>query len=409
MYGSVQGGYGGQARPSPARHAGLACPLVAVHPEVGQALGETRLVDHHAHGVLMHDLQRAEFEDCLARAGAAVPAGMSAFDSQLGFAIRRWCAPVLGLEPFADPEAYLARRRELGHVDVNTRLLTAAGVGAFLLDGSVEQRSARGLRELLDTGLVRVHEAIDLEQLTEELVQAGTAAGSLRVAMAAELARRLPRCAGVSSQAGRRIGLGFDPARPSAEEVDAAAQSWVARCRARGRIFLDDEVLIRAGLWNAVDLRTVIQVHAGAGAGAVRPDGLNPLALTGFLRSVRSSGVRVVLLHSYPYHREAGYLAGVFEHVYCDAGIACPRVGSQAAVVIAEALEMAPFGKVLFGSDARGLAELHCLGAQLFRRGLAEALAMWEVRDGWPVSEQIRVVQLVGRQNAIRAYRLPGR
>ena len=77
-----------------------------------------------------------------------------------------------------------------------------------------------------------------------------------------------------------------------------------------------------------------------------------------------------MLLHCYPYHREAGYLAHCFEHVYADVGLAINYTGAQATQVIAESLELAPFHKALFSSDAWGAAELYSLGSILFRDGL---------------------------------------
>ena len=68
-----------------------------------------------------------------------------------GAAVRRWCAPVLDLDPHVPPAVYLARRAELGAAEVNRRLLGAAGIVAFLVDagsGGAELLSAAemGLR-----------------------------------------------------------------------------------------------------------------------------------------------------------------------------------------------------------------------------------------------------------------------
>ena len=52
-----------------------------------------------------------------------------------------------------------------------------------------------------------------------------------------------------------------------------------------------------------------------------------------------------MLLHCYPFHREAGYLAQVFPHVYFDVGLAVNYTGRAAGAVLAESLELAPFGK----------------------------------------------------------------
>ena len=94
-----------------------------------------------------------------------------------------------------------------------------------------------------------------------------------------------------------------------------------------------------------------------------------------------------MLLHCYPFHRNAGYLAQVFPHVYLDVGLALNYVGARAAAVLAESLELTPFHKTLFSSDAFGLPELHHLGALLFRRAFDEVVGGW-VDDGrWAAAD----------------------
>jgi hypothetical protein len=107
-----------------------------------------------------------------------------------------------------------------------------------------------------------------------------------------------------------------------------------------------------------------------------------------------------MLLHCYPFQRHAGYLAQAFPHVYLDVGLAINHVGARSAAVVAESLELAPFHKVLYSSDAFGLAELHHLGALLFRRAFAA------VASDWSAADATRVGELVGSGNARRVYRL---
>jgi hypothetical protein len=57
------------------------------------------LIDHHVHGVVTGDLDRAGFELLMTEASGPPAPGTTMFDSQLGFTMRRWCAPVLDLEP----------------------------------------------------------------------------------------------------------------------------------------------------------------------------------------------------------------------------------------------------------------------------------------------------------------------
>ena len=55
------------------------------------------LVDHHCHGVVPGDLDRRSFEGLITEGFDPAPEGTSHFDSPVGLAIRRWCAPVLEL------------------------------------------------------------------------------------------------------------------------------------------------------------------------------------------------------------------------------------------------------------------------------------------------------------------------
>jgi hypothetical protein len=86
------------------------------------------LIDHHCHGVVAHDLDRPGFEALLGEG----PHGT--FDSSVGLAVRRWCAPVLDLPAHASADEYLTRRAELGWREVATRLLRGAGVAQWFLD-----------------------------------------------------------------------------------------------------------------------------------------------------------------------------------------------------------------------------------------------------------------------------------
>jgi hypothetical protein len=63
------------------------------------------------HGALRADVDRATFEQMITESDRAAPAGTTQFDSQVGFSIRRWCAPLLDLPAHSSPEDYLAGDR----------------------------------------------------------------------------------------------------------------------------------------------------------------------------------------------------------------------------------------------------------------------------------------------------------
>lgn len=348
-----------------------------------------RLIDHHCHGAVTTPLDRSGFEALATESDRPAPAGCSMFDSQLGFAVRRWCAPVLNLPAHVSPADYLDRRAELGPAEVNERFLRAAEVDAFLVD------SGFGPALTAPAGS-HVREIVRLESVAEAL--SGVSAAGFAEAYGEALDRALVDAAGVKSIVAYRYGLDFDPSPPSRRSVTLAAGRWLRG----GQDRLDDPVLLRHLIWAGVERGLPLQFHVGFGDPDLDLARCDPLLLTGFLRATRDRDVSVMLLHCYPFHRQAGYLAHAFPHVYADIGLALNHVGVRAPAILAESLELTPFHKLLYSSDAYGLAELHHLGALLFRRAFEEVAGAW----GWPAEDAARVGEMVGSGNARRVYRL---
>ncbi|MGW1681279.1 amidohydrolase family protein [Saccharopolyspora sp. NPDC002376] len=368
--------------------------------ELGAAVDELPLVDHHVHGALSGEVDRAELEMLLTESDRPVPPWMTQFDSQLGFAVRRWCAPVLGLPPHVDAADYVARREELGVREVTRRLLTASGVEHFLVETGYKGDTILSPAEMASASGARADEIVRLETALEDIAH-DVGAAELPAHFPEVLAERTVGAVGLKSIVAYRFGFDFDPQRPSNAEVVAAADRWL---RSGGGV--DDPVLLRFLLWSGVDRGLPLQLHAGYGDPDIDLHRCDPLLLTRFIELVEPHGVDLVLLHCYPYHRNAGYLAQAFPHVHFDVGLAVNHTGARSSAVIAESLELAPFAKVLFSSDAWGPPELHHLGALLWRRGMRTALGEWVTAGDWSTSDAIRVARMIGWDNARRLYRL---
>ena len=371
-----------------------------------------QLVDHHCHGVIGRDADEATLESMLTE-GAGWPGG-SVFDSGAGFAFRRLCPPVLGLPPHADVSDYVARRAELGATEVSKRLLAAAGLSYLCVDTGFTPEPLTSPAELGDLAGATAREIVRLERVAEDVVAAGVGAGGFADAARSALATRTALAVGVKSVAAYRTGLDLNPERPSDAEVTAAAGRWLAvgagvradRHGGSGPPRLADQTLQRFLLWCGVDLGLPVQFHVGYGDSDVDLHRCNPLLLTPLLRAIQPTGVPVMLLHNYPYHREAGYLAQVFPHVYVDAGLATHNLGARAPALLAEALELAPYGKFLYSSDAFGLPELYYLSAALFRRALSEFLRAGLAEDLYSERTVARLARMLGADNAKRVYQL---
>ena len=243
-------------------------------------VAEQPLVDHHCHGVLVRDADEATLESMLNEGAApnlTTGRGGSMFDSQAGFAFRRLCPPVLGLPPHAELPDYVLRRAELGATEVSKRFLVAAGMSALCVDTGYTPEPITSPAELGGLAGATAHEIVRLERVAEDVVAAGIGAAGFADAVRSALATRTASAVGVKSIAAYRTGLDLDPERPSDAEVTAAAGRWLAAWTTQtGPPRIADQTLQRA---------------------------------------TEPAGTPVMLLHNYPYHREAGYLAQVFPHV----------------------------------------------------------------------------------------------
>ncbi|AOY72954.1 amidohydrolase family protein [Arthrobacter sp. TES] len=372
------------------------------------AIEEIPLVDHHVHGALKDEVDRTSLEELLTESDRPIPPWMTQFDSQLGFAIRRWCAPLLGLSRHAEADAFFQRRMELGTTEVTSRLLTSAGIGHFLIETGYRGDQIHGLSGMESLSKAKVSEVVRLESVAESLAAERVSADDFADRYIARLSVATENAVGVKSIIAYRLGFDFDPVRPSREEVAKAAGSWLRMVTAGYSLRISDPVLLRFLLWSGVDRGLPIQLHTGYGDPDLSLDRCDPLLLVPWIKLVEPYMVNVLLLHCYPYQRQAGYLAQVFPHIYFDVGLGINYTGVESVALIKESLELAPFSKILFSTDAWGPPELHYLGARLWREGMRKVLGTW-VRDGdWSEHDAIRVVRMVGRENALRVYNLGG-
>jgi predicted TIM-barrel fold metal-dependent hydrolase len=132
---------------------------------------------------------------------------------------------------------------------------------------------------------------------------------------------------------------------------------------------------VRDGLLAALEANAAdplpVQVHCGFGDA----DLSLPLARPGLLKPLieRFATTPFVLLHCYPFVREAGWLAHVYGNVFFDLSLTIPHV-ARPATALREALELAPVSKLLYASDAARTPELYYLAAAWWRDALAEVL-----------------------------------
>ncbi|MFD9208953.1 amidohydrolase [Streptomyces sioyaensis] len=341
--------------------------------------GSPPLIDQYSHGAVHGELGLGSFESHLAAAVGAqgpAPAGTSYFDSVTGLAIRRWCPPLLGLEPHCPPARYLARRREVGAYRAGRILLRGCGIGTFLLEAGAPSELTSAT-ELATAAEAPAHEVVRLEPLAEQVADTSGSVDSFIGYTAEALYAAAQHATAFASGATH-----CDAHAPEAGEVRRAADRWLRGRRPGQR--LGEPALVRHLLWSAVATGLPVQLHC-----------TDPQPLAAFLRATAGIGSALVLLPAAPHHRRAAQLAALHAHVYADAG---PRPE--------ETLGQAPFGKLLFSSGARGLPELYVTGARFFVRAMGRLVREWTDEGLCGAEDGRRITEMVGSGTARRVYRL---
>jgi hypothetical protein len=123
---------------------------------------------------------------------------------------------------------------------------------------------------------------------------------------------------------------------------------------------LVDFIFIRA-LEVATQRGIPMQIHTGFGDKDLQLELANPLHLRAVLEHSTFVQSRVVLLHgSYPFMREASYLAGVYPQVHLDFGLVVPKLSVRGMrCAVSDLLDLAPVNKVRVLSGTSPISSYH--------------------------------------------------
>jgi len=268
----------------------------------------------------------------------------------------RELAPFLGVEP-AEAAVYAARTSS-DPDEYAAKLLRATGTEWLLVDD----------------GFPTPEESIEWEEL-----------GRLAGCNAAPILRLETRGAGAAQETATARERGF-----------VALKSIAAYRGGLDRVSTDVVAALEAN--EATGAPLPVQFHCGFGdsdlwLARADPSHLKPLV-------ERFGETPFVLLHCYPFVREAGWMAHVYGNVHFDLSLTIPHV-AQPAEMLRQALELAPVSKLLYASDAARTPELYYLAAKWSREALAEVLA-----GALPEAEAEDAGRLVLRENALALYDL---
>jgi len=368
------------------------------------------LVDNHCHGVW----RSQNFDDLVSWRRAFTESqdpGMPREHVTTTAFYRRLIQALAGFfECEPEEETVLAARARRDATKLVGAMLRAAKVEALLIDtGYPPPEEVLLGAELQDLGGCRTEPMLRLETLMERLASKHGSLGEIREALIAELDDVRGRgYVALKSIVAYRTGL--DICEWPREEAEASLREFQRAAREGSGLahkpLLD--TLLHMAFSEAARQEVPVQFHVGYGDADTDLRLGNPLHLRAVLEKPDYRGMSMVLLHEcYPYTREGGYLAAVYENVYLDLSYGIPFLGyGEMLSFTRAALGVAPISKLLYSSDGIGVPELHWMAATDGRRALGQALGELIAHGELRLSEAEAAAEAVLRGNALRLYQL---
>ncbi|TSA81800.1 amidohydrolase family protein [Deinococcus detaillensis] len=270
-----------------------------------------------------------------------------------------------------------AARQAADYLDVARRMIREANIDTVLLDDGLFTGQLMSVAESDSLLPWQARRVLRLEAVLAGLVWQHDRVPDLLHSFESHLRQVAPTLAGLKSVIAYRTGLAVE--KWDAGEVQAAYDALKRDLKTgetpklTSKPLLDTALLLALRVARDVDLP--VQFHTGYGDPDLDLRLANPLHLRSLFEDPDLRGLKIVMLHCYPFTREAGYLASVYPGAYLDLSLSIPFLSQHGMRThVHEALHLSPLSKLLFATDASRTPELFYLGARWGRRMLGEVL-----------------------------------
>jgi predicted TIM-barrel fold metal-dependent hydrolase len=372
-------------------------------------LADIPLIDQHAHNLLKPEIF-SQYSYSAAFTEGYDP-NIVNYHSRHTLCYRRSLRDIAALLDCEPTETDIIRQREnLGLEKLTQLCFQAANLESILLDDGLLAREI--LPIAWHEKFLPVYRLLRLETLAETLFETAQSFEAFVNEFRLEIDDRPTGVIGFKSIAAYRTGLRIESV------ADREAESCFYWLKGLGPYTpdlpfrLQNKCLIDFLLGQALEIaakqKMPVQFHTGFGDPDLDLLLANPLHLRSLLEDDRYQDVPIVLLHgSYPYTREAAYLASVYPQVYVDFGLAVPFLSvSGMRSTVRMLLELAPTSKVMYSSDAHLIPELYYLGGLWGREILAQVLTSAIADGDLTDPEAEAIAHAILRENAGNLYQI---
>ncbi|XP_058747254.1 protein fluG-like [Vicia villosa] len=375
--------------------------------ELRKAVEEVELVDGHAHNlVALHSNLPFihAFSEAQGEALASAQHSLSFKRNLKDLAELYGCESSLrGVEEF---------RRVSGLEFTCSTCFKAARISAILMDDGLELDKEHDV-EWHKSFAPFVGRILRIEKVAEKILDDYFPDGScwtldsFTKAFVSKLKSLAGEIFGLKSIAAYRSGLKINTNVTQQEAEEGLTQVLLAGkpIRIANKNLIDYIFLQSLEVAQSYDLP--MQIHTGFGDKDLDTRLSNPLHLRSVFEDKRYSKSRIVLLHaSYPFSREASYLASVYSQVYLDFGLAIPKLSVHGMISsLKELLDLAPISKVGI-TDGYAFPETFYLGAKKSREVVFSVLRDTCIDGDLSVSEAVEAAKDILARNAINFYKI---
>ena len=306
-------------------------------------------------------------------------------------------------------DAVLQARQQWNYQDLTQKMFAACNISHWLIDDGIWSEQLMSVKESQDFVGVPAYRVLRLESELAKLLHQFDSPQKLLSAFAEHLHKSAPEVVAFKSIIAYRTGLDIHHHHASALERSFSELKRNLKSGQTPRI--NDKTLLDEALWVGLQVakehQKPIQFHTGYGDPDLDMRLANPLHLRAILEDNSLLGLKVVMLHCYPYVKEAGYLAAVYSGAYLDLGLTIPYTSVNAMKTsVAEALHLSPISKVLFSTDAQRSPEVYYLACRWGRKAIGDVLVQ-TVQDGDLTDvEAMWAAECILQKNAATLYGL---
>ncbi|KAG7087501.1 hypothetical protein E1B28_013462 [Marasmius oreades] len=388
---------------------------------LAQAAFNFPVIDNHAHPLLKSEYRdKFPFESLISEASGNALTQDAPYTLAC-FRATAQLAPLLDLDENVTWDDVKARRAEIPYLALCKRFMVSCQIQCLLLDDGLEgvAEYAEGLgwhsHNFGDTRrIVRVEveaETILKELLTPHLHDFLDTFTQRLGNLLANHAKN-PQVAAFKSIVCYRSGLHISPNKPNLDDVSTLLylQETFMKYQKEGVLRLDNKVLndivVHIALNVAGKFNIPVQFHTGLGDNDISLAHSSPALMQPIITAYPCT--KFVLLHSsYPYMRDAGYMASVYENVFLDFGEVFPCVsGHGQRSIIQQILELTPTNKLLWSTDGHWFPESFYLGTLQARQALYDVLSEIVAKGELKETQAISVIKDAFFSNSNRLYNL---